>query len=247
MKHQYQISTDDLYLISRVLNNDAEEEEIKLFEEKSETEADFKLKIEEIRLLITGVREANLASDLETFHKKVEAEKKQATKIRRINTSKFTWWAAAAMVVIFSGMWIFYKAGNNDNIYTKFYKPDPGLPTLMSSTDNYDFEKAMVDYKMGDYAKAIASWEILLKNNPQNDSLVYFLGSAYLANKEPEKAKPLFENMLLHKESEFVSDTYWYLGLIYIDENKIQKGKELIEQSNHQNKENILEIIKKDE
>lgn len=247
MKPQYHISNEDLVLISKILNNEADEDEKILFEKRIEKEPDFKSKAEEIKLLITGIREANLAKEMDRFHQKMDEGKKPENNIRRMNLIKFSWWAAAALVIIIAGIW-FYTTGNNQHdIYANFYKPDPGLPTLMSSTENYDFEKAMVDYKMGEYAKAIDSWENLYEKNTNNDSLAYFLASAYLANNEPEKAKPLFEKMLQFKESDFLLDTYWYLGLIYLDENEIQKGKEMIKKSNHQNKDKILDILNKNE
>ncbi len=54
--------------------------------------------------------------------------------------------------------------------------------SAMGIGDNYLFNKAMLDYKTGNYKKAIDEWSKLKTSMPQNDTLNYFLGAAQQAD-----------------------------------------------------------------
>ena len=106
--------------------------------------------------------------------------------------------------------------------------------------NNYAFNKAMVAYKEGKYQEAIGSWEKLYQNNPDNDSLNYFLGAAHLANSEAHKAIPYLENVFPQAESSFQQESLWYLGLAYLKSGEVEKAKEFLEKSNRPEKEELL-------
>ena len=41
----------------------------------------------------------------------------------------------------------------HQKLFAQFYQEDPGLITAMSSEGQYEFDRAMVDYKSGNYWK----------------------------------------------------------------------------------------------
>lgn len=156
-------------------------------------------------------------------------------------------WLAAASVIIIAalGALLYFNSSTSDSkLFSNYYKPDPGLIGTMSVSDNYLFDHAMIDYKTGEYAKAISTWESLLKTHPVNDTLNYFLGSAYLAINNSTKALGYFKIVTNQQESYFYKDACWYMGLALLKDDKKKEAISFIEKSNHQNKEKLLLKLK---
>lgn len=245
MKNQYQISTEDLNLISRVITGEADSGETELFEKRMNTESGFPSKVEEVRLLITGVREVNLAASLKEWHEKMNTSNVPDQSKGKIRSLKYIIPAAvAALIIIVTGIWFMINPGPQENIYSQYYKPDPGLPTVMSANSDYAFKQGMVYYKSEQYSQAIEQWSPLLETEPENDTLLYYMAQAYLALGLIDDARKPLEKIFTLSESEYLGKAAWYLGLIYLKENNKEEGKALILQSDHQQKEKILSEMK---
>nr|WP_303626606.1 tetratricopeptide repeat protein [Ferruginibacter sp. HRS2-29] len=102
----------------------------------------------------------------------------------------------------------------------------------------------MVDYKTGKYSAAIDSWKKLLPLNPGNDTLNYFIGSAYLANKDGASAIGYFNDVLKTGRTAFSSEALWYKGLALIRLGKKDEAIEAISSSGHPQKAALLHKLK---
>lgn len=151
--------------------------------------------------------------------------------------------AASIVALMILGIWKWTAIGTG-SLYKEFYRTDPGLATTMSVSEQYDFDEAMVDYKTGDYQKAIKKWEELYAFDPQNDTLNYFIGCALLARGNAQESVPYFERTTNRKDSYFMSDAYWYWGLALLKDGHKDKAAEKIQQSNHAAKQRLLEQLK---
>ncbi|WP_273568025.1 tetratricopeptide repeat protein [Maribacter halichondriae] len=195
---------------------------------------DLSKSFEEFKALFETVEEAALCEKLEDFHSSV-IEQKEETPTKTLNISKFRFnYRIAASVTILlaiGGFWFFNSQNSNEKLFNEYYSPDPGLPTVMGANDNYAFYEAMVDYKQGNYDIAIAKWEKLLVSKPENDTLNYFLGSAYLAIEEPTRAVSFLEKAIQAKSSSFRNEAHYYVGLIYLKSGKQQKAVEALNSS----------------
>jgi tetratricopeptide (TPR) repeat protein len=114
----------------------------------------------------------------------------------------------------------------------------------MGENDNYDFYEAMVDYKTGNYKMAINKWEKQLLAKPENDTLNYFLGSAYLAINKQEKAIDFFETISSDSNSIFKDDSYYYMALAQIRNMRIIDAKKSLLKSNHPKSQELLLKLK---
>ncbi len=110
----------------------------------------------------------------------------------------------------------------------------------MGVTDHYEFEKAMVDYKTGQYEEAIAAWNKLLLKNPGNDTLNYFIGSALMADKEFKQAKIYFDKVIEFPASVFIQNARWYKALILLKEGNKKEALELLKLTEHPKKEALI-------
>lgn len=157
--------------------------------------------------------------------------------------SKGHYWAIAAGFAALLAVTIWAVTGSNrsESLMAEYYQPDLGLPVVMGVIDDPVFADAMVDYKVGEYDEAIGKWSTI-SQDVQNDTLSYYLASAYLANGQPIKAIPLFKQTLDQPGSAFEHQAAWYLLLsrvsleqwraakaIYIDQNSpySQQAREL--------------------
>ena len=160
---------------------------------------------------------------------------------------KYTAAACVAILIVLGG-YTFLQGNSlsnkNEQLFATYFRPDPGLPTTMSVSDNFDFFDAMVSYKQGDYNKAITKWEVLLKEKPDNDTLNYFIGVAYLANGNEDQAITFLQWSSEHQESKFLKETYHYLGLANIKKGDLDKGKKNLELSDLPESKEVLKVIK---
>ncbi|MEW4924313.1 tetratricopeptide repeat protein [Algibacter sp. 2305UL17-15] len=236
------ISEELLETIERYLNDSLSSIELKDFERLLDIDEDFKAQVDDVKTMLFGIETQSLKEQLDDFHKEMpqtDVQKKIVSqKVRFLNYSKIA--AAAAIIIAVGSIW-FFSGSPNEKLYTKHFKPDPGLPTTMSSTDNFDFYDAMVNYKHADYDLAIEKWRVLSESQPENDTLNYFIGAAYLANKDADKAIPFLERATASEDDfAFLNDAYYYLGLAYLKEGNIELAKEQLNLSNTDSAKEIL-------
>lgn len=201
-------------------------------------------KVAEVKLLMTGIAESELAEKLNDYHKEIEIP---ATRTRKLKPSAMRWSIAAsvALLVALSAWWGLQK-DSDSNIYNQYYKPDPGLMTVMSADNsNYVFEKAMVEYKTGEYGKARTAWEQLLKQKPGNDTLLYFIGAASQATDDMDVAVRYLQPVAEDSNSRFQKDALWYLGLIYLHKGDKTNAQKYLQASEHEKSGQVLQVLKK--
>lgn len=231
---------EELELIERFWQqrfmDSAEESRLK---ERYITDEAWRAKADEVRLWMLAIQESVLEDKLEGFHRQMGPPKK----IRPMGWQK---WAVAACTIglLTVGILFFLSKTPEEKLFAQYYRPDPGLPTLMGVSDHYIFESAMVDYKMGDYKKAIDSWKELLAESPGNDTLNYFMASALLADRQATQAIPFFEKVMADTRSHFLQDARWYqvMALLHIHEKS--KAIAILEETEHPEKEDLLRKLR---
>ncbi|WP_178987700.1 tetratricopeptide repeat protein [Winogradskyella schleiferi] len=235
------ITQEELEYIEKYLNGNLDPLDLKQFEQRLQTEAEFKSKVEDIKTVLTGIETQALKEQLDIFHEDIDnvsnPPEKEDTKVHTLNWKRLL--VAAALIITAGSFW-FLGGNSNERLYANYFTPDPGLPTTMGSSDNYDFYEAMVNYKQGDYKTAIAKWETLQKAKPNNDTLNYFIGVAYLANKNEEIAIPLLEGVAQNSEFALINDAHYYLGLAYLKADNVEKAKASLQKSNVENSKALL-------
>jgi TolA-binding protein len=225
----------EAYIIGKLSSDDLREFELKL-----KNEPGFKTKVEDIKTVLAGIETQVMKEQLNVFHEDIEMHSvtpKTESKVHSINWKKL---AIAAVFLIAAGGFWFYRGNTNDRLYAEYFSPDPGLPTTMSSTDNYEFYEAMVNYKQGNYKTAISKWKTLQEARPNNDTLNYFIGVAHLANKNEKNAISFLEDASKNSEFALVNDANYYLGLAHLKSGDIEKAKVSLQNSTSDNSKALL-------
>lgn len=151
--------------------------------------------------------------------------------VRGTNREKGGWkqylkYAAVVAIILSGSLWLL-RPSANERLFAEHFTADPGLPVAMSSTDDPSFADAMVSYKEGDYERARAKWSTLLQQEPMNDTLRYYIGSAWLADGDAMAAIPLFEVVAADPGSAFRTKARWFLLLAYVSAGETAKAKAL--------------------
>ncbi|MGC1206058.1 MAG: tetratricopeptide repeat protein [Flavobacteriaceae bacterium] len=220
------ISQEEFERIEAYLNGQLSNDDLTIFEKRLKKENSFKSKVNDIKTVLTGLEAQALKEQLDVFHKDMvqtsNANVSTETKVRHLHWKKI---AVAAALIIAAGSFWFISGNTNERLYAKYFTPDPGLPTTMSSTRDYDFNRAMVSYKQGNYEDAINAWKNQLATKVKNDTLNYFIGSALLADKKDKEAIKYLNIVTNISESLFNNEAYYYLGLAYLKGNNIELAK----------------------
>lgn len=203
----------------------------------------FAEKVEIVRLTLLGIREQSLSENISKWHSEISEIPVIPLTAKKENHFRKYLSAAAVLLLVIVAAWWSLMPSKEEKLIAKYYKPDPGLPTVMSISDNYEFEKAMVDYKTKNYDAAIQTWQSILTQSPDSDTLNFFIGNAYLANNEAAKSISFLEKVTQDPKSIFQSEAYWYLGIAYLKEKKYQEAKSALELSGHDKKKELISLI----
>lgn len=245
MNRNNDITPEELAIIERYIFNQMPQDEYYAFTKRLEEDQDLREKTKNTRLMLIGIQEAELTDWINDFNKSLPFKQKKAKIASKLFSLK-RWMVAASIIILVSlaGLLFFNPFKSERKLFAEYYKPDPGLITAMGVSQNYFFDRAMIDYKTKNYESAIKVWKQLLTEKPSNDTLNYFIASALLANDKAADAIPYFEKVLTDSNSYFLNDTYWYLGLALVKQQKSEKAIPYIQKSTHTNKEAFLKKLK---
>ena len=161
--------------------------------------------------------------------KNTEVNKNNVISINKKKAFSFRTLAAAASFagIFFLGWWMMQSPVNSeDQLFADAFYTDPGLPTPMSETNNYNFYDAMVDYKMEKYDLALEKW-----NKPSlqigKDTLNFYKGMALVNKGDFQQSISILNK--IDKSSSFYDKANWYKVRILIDQGKYQEAKALLE------------------
>lgn len=244
MNNNIHITEEELQEIDQYLSGQLSPLEKEAFEQRLQADAGWSAKFNEIKLLAVGIREVSLRDQLDRLHNNLKLQDKPKV-VRRMTWLKKLAAAAVLLIVISTLGWFFlFKKSSGEKLFATYYKPDPGLATVMGVSDNYEFERAMVDYKTGDFSAALERWQKQLQQNAGNDTLQYFIASAKLANKAQQEAIDMFDKVIANKKSVFNAEAYWYKGLALLQQGKTGEASMAISNSNHPQKAALLLKLK---
>jgi tetratricopeptide (TPR) repeat protein len=195
------------------------------FEVKIKAKPQLEQEVELERTLRNAVEAGAMRDRIEGLHEQLFSEDEQTS----LNTGMSPWKIAAGIAIILGiGALLYTSSASEDTLFAEYATVDPGLPVPMSASDSYDFHDAMVDYKSGDYGRAIATWSRLYSLDENNDTLKYYLGSAHFNNAAFEQAIPYFGSVSVMMGSNFRDKALWYLGLSYLQLDRKDDFKALI-------------------
>ena len=201
------ITSEMIDLFDRYLKNQMGPEEKQGFENTLAHDPEWLSEFEEHKALRELIQLGNMKFQLDQIDRKLSSS---GSKRRTV-----PWRYAAAAVILlllgFGGYQMFLQPKEID-LYSAFYNPDPGLPTTMGGEGQTLFSEAMIDFKLGDYRAALSRMQ-RINERVLGDTLLFYLGQAYLGDKQYERAVPVFHRIVLLDRSSYRKKAQWYLAL----------------------------------
>jgi len=241
----YIISADEFSSIEQYLLDETSAEQKLAFENKMSRDILLTSKVQEVKLLLAGIEKASLKERLESYHAGIEKKQVQNNQGKTIPLRKKWLVAASVALLVAVSVWLYSSQGNKyEKLYATYFKPDPGLMSAMGIGDNYLFNKAMLDYKTGNYKKAIDEWSKLKTSTDQNDTLNYFLGAAQQADGNNAAAIVLLQSMASDATKPFYKDACWYTGLALLKQGKANEAIPYLEKSGRPESSELISQLK---
>ncbi len=245
MDTNYTISTEELVSIEQYLLGEPGTEQLLAFEKKMEADILLATKVNEVKLLLVGIELATLKERLHSYHINIKKNYPEKAGGKIISIRRKLLVAASVALLTAISVWLFtMKETKYAKLYASYYKPDPGLMSAMGVNDNYLFNKAMLDYKTGDYKKAIDEWSKLQIVMPKNDTLNYFLGVAQQAHGNSAAAIPLLKSIASNTAKPFYKDACWYTGLALLKQGAIKEANPYLEKSGRPESSELINKLK---
>lgn len=235
------ITEEEYQEIEDFLSGNMPPEKTESFAHRVDNDQEWREKVRMVKLTTTAIREKALEGELKRIHLR-ESSRSGFSGRKKSRVILFTLLAAAAIITFFlvSPIVTHLFISDNERLFSQYYQPEAGLITAMGVSETYEFDRGMIDYKMGKYEEANRRWLELLKDNKNSDTLNYFIGSGYLAMGKAAQSVDFFKVVLQTKESAFYNDANWYLGLALLDMGRKEEAVQYIAASDNEQKEKLL-------
>lgn len=164
------------------------------------------------RNMRTAIEAAGLRDQLiEILPKTVAETTAETTKIRRLIPWK-QGLAIAASILVLAIVYFAWPTNESGGLYAEFEYIDPGLPVLMSQSDDHALYDALSYYSEEDYETTIEKLTGLQAQGISNDTITFYLGASYLYQRQAGSAAETLSR-LANDGSPFQNQAEWLLVL----------------------------------
>ena len=169
--------------------------------------------------------------DVQKIKNYLVVSKQKITQRRLPKIHTLRWVKYAAICILILGIGAYFTVQNTTKNYYKTYADtDHGLPVFMSIEKNV-LDNWMLEYKDKNYVNALKTGIQLLKENPGNDTICYYLGVIQLELNHPTQAYRYFSTINTNKSS-FSEQSTWLTAICWIYTDK-PKAKSMLEAIAH--------------
>ena len=141
--------------------------------------------------------------------------------------------AIAASVLLLVVTWVAinpFGSESGPELFAEHFEPYANSVVTLKRGDNVlqtdDRTTAYLAYDRGDFARAVQVFNKILPNSDDQTLDLFYLGNAYLAIGNNEKAVAAFK-AVVDARSGLTLNAKWYLGLSYLQTNELTSAKEV--------------------
>ena len=149
------------------------------------------------------------------------------------STKNIAWkpYLAMAAVVLLAVVTVFsllQPQSAEKALFTKYFQPYPNVIPFVRGADSYSImENAMMEYEAEHYKNASALLSDILVKNPDHIMANFYTGLIDLILKRSTDAVPHLQKVISSYDNDFMEAAAWYLGLTYLRNDDMEKGKEI--------------------
>ena len=161
------------------------------------------------------------------------------------------WLKYAAILIPFIGIAyysIFIKNDISKTLYTQYYEKDVGLPVTMDLTKDILYNESMNAFRDDDFKEALNGFELLMKSNPTNDTILYYSGCAKMELGKLNNA--ILDFQKITSNTKFREKSEYRLALLHIKNKNFNSAKQILEKikanKNHLYNTKAIKILKEE-
>ncbi len=128
------------------------------------------------------------------------------------------------LVVVYWGM----QSESSTSLYATYEYVDPGLPVLMSQSDQHQLYDALSYYSEENYTVAAEKLARLLEAGTKSDTISYYLGASLLYQGKTEEAVPALTSLSEDSASPFHLRAQWLLVLAALKADQLTEAQQLL-------------------
>lgn len=139
-----------------------------------------------------------------------------------------TGFAIAASILLLVVVYWGTQSDNTTSLYATYEYVDPGLPVLMSQSDQHQLYDALSYYSEENYRVAAEKLGLLLEAGTKSDTISYYLGASLLYQGETEEAVPVLKTVSEDSASPFHLRAQWLLVLAALKAEQLTEAQQLL-------------------
>lgn len=172
----------------------------------------------------TAIEAVGLKEQLKEALPKVQQPE---AKVRRLGTARWIMGIAASILVLVVAFWVFNQ-DSTPALYAEYEYIDPGLPVLMSQSEEHLLYDAFTYYGEGNYSASAEKFRLLLEEYNGSDTVSFYLAASLLYEGQSQEARTVFEELLKNPESEYYQRTEWMLVLTALRDDKQEEASSML-------------------
>ncbi len=229
-------------LIEKYLDKNLDVEECLIFNKKLESDEEFVRELNDMELLIKGIKKSaahtTVEEKLDRFETSMklmkDEEEKDNSKIIFFDFNqikKYSWAIAASLTLIMVtsiSLFNISQPPSSQKLYASYYTPFENFGNKRGpeiAEKNY-WKKALAYYDVGDYDNALINFNKIIiadfKGTIKDPSFRLYKGNTLMMLNRYDDAKRIFQSML-DDDDGMIIQAKWYLSMCYLHENNTEK------------------------
>jgi tetratricopeptide (TPR) repeat protein len=244
----------DRHIIQKYLDHDLSDKDMKRFEADLEVSSELQSDLG----LYQEIDEALADTEVLSFRDQLSDLRKETKKNKRTGSIPFRltkpWHyaatAAVALILAIGLASVLDRPLTNKDLLKKYYKPYE--VALINRSDNTNvalsLKQAEHFYQLGEFAKAVEYFELVLAVQPDQPDTKLYTGISYYELQRYEEANDNFNKVIEHNDNMYVEPAEWYLGLCFLameDNERARRQFARIASSNHEKAEEAEKLLRK--
>ena len=173
-----------------------------------------------------AVEAAGLRDQLQAALPKAEEQKPKVRRLKPIRTVL----AIAATLLLLVIAYFGFLRNDTPTLYAKYEYVDPGLPVLMSQSEDHLFYDAMTYYSEGNYAVTEEKLQQIREQYTGSDTLLYYLGASQLYQGETQEAQESLQQVVATENFSYAEKAEWLLVLSALRAANETEAQRLVQQ-----------------
>ncbi len=202
--------------------------------------------LEDLEEKIAWVRRAGIAVEAQGVRDQIQqimsradevSTAKQTGRVISMKPPKWIIGIAASALIVLAGYLVFFGENNYDNQFAAYEYVDPGLPVVMSQSDNYALYDALSYFGEENYKVSIEKLSAMQAEGADTDTISFYLGASLLYEDQPESAQRQLQNVLDTPSSKFTEKAEWLLVMCALKSDDVPGAKShlnsIVNQTDH--------------